>query len=82
MKRRDFIRAVAPVTFLGGFKLNAFSHLPFLQGLEDATDNDHVLVLVQLVGGNDGLNTLVPLENYGDYFAARSNIAIPEGEMC
>src|SRR5882757_1070160 len=81
MRRRDFIRTMAPVAFLGGFKINALSHLPFLDGLQGATDNDHVLVLVQLIGGNDGLNTVIPLEHYGDYFAARSNIAIPQGKV-
>ena len=64
---------------LGGFKINALSSLPFFGDLAGATENDHVLVLVQLVGGNDGLNTLIPLEKYGQYNAARPNIAIPEG---
>lgn len=72
---------MAPVTFLGGFKINALSRLPFMSGLAGAPDNDHVLVLVQLVGGNDGLNTLIPLTNYSDYYSARSNIAIPEGKV-
>src|SRR5450432_2136068 len=81
MQRRDFIRTIAPAAFIGGFRLNAFSHLPFLRGLEDATDNDHVLVLVQLIGGNDGLNTVIPLENYADYVAVRSNIAIAEDQI-
>jgi len=72
---------MAPVAFLGGFKINALSHLPFMSGLQGATDNDHVLVLVQLTGGNDGLNTVIPLETYGDYVAARSNIAIPQGKV-
>jgi uncharacterized protein (DUF1501 family) len=81
MKRRDFIRNVAPVAFMGGFKINAWSHFPFLKGLEDAVDNDHVLILVQLTGGNDGLNTLIPLETYADYQAARANIAIPEADI-
>jgi len=81
MRRRDFIRNMAPVAFLGGFKINALSHLPFMSGLQGATDNDHVLVLVQLTGGNDGLNTVIPLETYGDYVAARSNIAIPQGKV-
>ncbi len=42
-----------------------------LPGLKD----NHVLVLVQLAGGNDGLNTLVP---HGDdvYYKARPKIAI------
>ena len=36
---------------------------------------DRVLVVVQLQGGNDGLNTLVPLD--GRYHDARPNLAIP-----
>jgi uncharacterized protein (DUF1501 family) len=38
---------------------------------------DHVLVVVQLGGGNDGLNTVIP---YGDsaYYKARPAIAMPE----
>src|SRR5260221_3169335 len=81
MRRRDFLRAVAPVTMLGGFRIDALSRLPFMGALQGAIDNDHVLVLVQLVGGNDGLNTMIPLEHYGDYVAARSNIAIPQGKV-
>lgn len=40
---------------------------------------DRILVVVQLAGGNDGLNTVVP---YGDpaYYKARPAIAIPERE--
>ncbi|MEO0629857.1 MAG: hypothetical protein AAFY46_03905, partial [Planctomycetota bacterium] len=38
---------------------------------------DHVLVVVQLGGGNDGLNTVVPFE-HDDYFKARPTIAIPK----
>ncbi len=41
---------------------------------------DHVLVVIQLGGGNDGLNTVVP---YGDpaYYNVRRGIAIPENEV-
>src|ERR1700754_1517114 len=81
MRRRDFLRAVAPVTMLGGFRIDALSRLPFMGALQGAIDNDHVLVLVQLIGGNDGLNTVIPLDHYGDYMAARSNIAIPQGKV-
>ncbi|HVU96351.1 MAG TPA: DUF1501 domain-containing protein [Puia sp.] len=81
MRRRDFIKAVAPVTMLGGFRIDALTKLPFMGALQGAIDNDHVLVLVQLIGGNDSLNTVIPLEHYGDYVAARSNIAIPQGKV-
>ncbi|WP_431216199.1 DUF1501 domain-containing protein [Puia sp. P3] len=81
MRRRDFLRAVAPVTMLGGFRLDALSRLPFMGMMPGAVDNNHVLVLVQLVGGNDSLNTVIPLEHFGDYMGARSNIAIPQGKV-
>ncbi len=81
MQRRSFLKSVVPVAVLGGFRINALSHLPFLRGLEGATDNNHVLVLVQLTGGNDGLNTVIPLDVYGEYYAARTNIAIPESDI-
>src|SRR5262245_42678665 len=46
-----------------------------------ATGKDSpILVLVQLAGGNDGLNTLVP---YADdaYYAARPNLGVRKSEV-
>lgn len=37
--------------------------------------DDHVLVVVQLAGGNDGLNTVVPITS-DDYFKARPTLAV------
>jgi uncharacterized protein (DUF1501 family) len=42
---------------------------------------DRVTVIIQLVGGNDGLNTVIPIDQYNKYFNARSNIAIPENTI-
>jgi uncharacterized protein (DUF1501 family) len=39
-----------------------------------------VLVVVQLGGGNDGLNTLVPAGD-GRYYDSRPNLAVPEGQV-
>ena len=85
MKRREFIKNTAPVgvmlpTMLNGFAVKAFgASSPFMQSLlMPTTDTDHVLVLVQLTGGNDGINTVIPLEFYTNYKTARTNIAIPE----
>lgn len=43
-------------------------------------DEDKILVIVQLSGGNDGLNTVVP---FGDdqYYRGRSGIAIPRDQV-
>lgn len=86
MKRRDFLRTSVPAvvlpTVINGFSLKAFgAESPLAQMLHGSFPNDHVLVIVQLNGGNDGLNTVIPIENYSNYFNARSNIAIPENKI-
>ena len=44
-------------------------------------DNDKILVLIQLQGGNDGLNTVVPLPTYDHLSKVRSNLIIPENQL-
>lgn len=85
MERRAFLRNTAAATvlpaFINGFSIKAFGESPLLQAMERAADNDHVLVMIQLVGGNDGLNMVIPLDQYAGYVQARSNIAIPQGKV-
>ncbi|MEM8938496.1 MAG: DUF1501 domain-containing protein [Bacteroidota bacterium] len=81
MKRRDFIKnlgfaAGAPIAFQGvPLKLMATGHE--LQRLAQQSTNDRVLIVLQMHGGNDGLNTIIPLSNYDEYYNRRANIAIP-----
>ena len=64
---------------VGGFSVKAFANNPFLSALlPQSGSSDRVLVLVQLIGGNDGLQTVIPLDQYSNIMAARSNIAIAE----
>ncbi|HEY3242916.1 MAG TPA: DUF1501 domain-containing protein [Phycisphaerae bacterium] len=42
--------------------------------------DDRVLVVIQLAGGNDGLNTLIPFRA-DPYFKARPRLAIPKDEV-
>ena len=44
-------------------------------------DSDKVLVLVQLNGGNDGLQTIIPLDQYDKLANARQNIIVPENSI-
>ena len=62
-----------------GISLRAMASSIFRPMSDEA--NDHVLVLIQLNGGNDGLNTVIPLQYYDAYHSARPNIAIPEDKV-
>jgi uncharacterized protein (DUF1501 family) len=88
MKRRDFLRSSLPTAtilpgILNGYSARAFnSNSPLVQALMGSgTTTDHVLVLIQLNGGNDGLNMVIPLEFYSNYYNARTNIAIPQNKV-
>ena len=83
MKRRDFFRTTMPVmlpALLPGVSLRALVS-PFLHTVVRDQAQGRVLVLIQLSGGNDGLNTVIPLEYYDAYHSARTNIAIPEDKV-
>ncbi|MDQ2985712.1 MAG: DUF1501 domain-containing protein [Armatimonadota bacterium] len=43
-------------------------------------DPDNILVVCQLSGGNDGLNTVIPWSN-ADYYRYRPTLAIPEAQV-
>jgi uncharacterized protein (DUF1501 family) len=42
--------------------------------------DDRILVVVQMGGGNDGLNTVIPFTNDA-YYRARPNLAVPQKEV-
>ncbi|MBS1622089.1 MAG: DUF1501 domain-containing protein [Bacteroidetes bacterium] len=88
MNRRKFLRNTVPATvtmpaLLNGFSFNAISspQSALARLLGETTDTDHVFVLIQLSGGNDGLNMVVPLDMYANYYNARTNIAIPQSQV-
>jgi len=85
MKRKDFLKntitGVVLPSFINGISLRALAGSPTAHALSRYMNDDRVVVLVQLAGGNDGLNTVIPLDQYSLYTAARSNIAIPEDKV-
>lgn len=88
MKRRDFFRRALPLTvpvvlpsLVHGMSFRAWANSPLLHAAGHGLGEGRVVVLIQLNGGNDGLNTVIPLGSYDAYHAARANIAIPENKI-
>ena len=79
MKRRTFLQtlaataATAPI-FLDGMPVRANSSLPFLAQMRESS-SDKILIFIQLFGGNDGLNTVIPVDD-PMYYTLRPNIGI------
>ena len=86
MKRRNFVKTASaslslPI-ILGGSPISAFGRTNAVDALLDQAEyEDRVLVLVRLNGGNDGLNTFVPLDQYSNLFAVRESIILPENSL-
>ncbi len=87
MKRRAFLAKAIPAgvvmpALINGFSVKAFGASELMSALTAAaTETDHVLVLIQLNGGNDGLNMVVPLDQYDNLAKARSNIILPKAKI-
>ena len=87
MKRRNFLRTAVPAgllmpSLINGFAFKAFGSSSLLSALTAApTETDHVLVIIQLTGGNDGLNMVIPLDQYDALANARANILLPKTKI-
>lgn len=82
--RRSFIRNIGITSgmsmLLGKLPLAAAAASPLSLALDNA-ETDRVLVLIRLKGGNDGLNTVVPLYDYGTYRNLRPNLALRDNQI-
>ncbi len=82
MKRRSFLKNTTAFTlpaFFGGLGISAMPSKLMSSMING--DSDRVLVLIDMNGGNDGLNSFVPLDSYSNLFNARPNVIIPEGNL-
>ncbi len=80
MKRRSFFKRSLPLAagsmFVNGLPIRTMGRSLMMQSFDCEQVNDRVLVLIQLHGGNDGLNTVIPLDQYDLYKNYRPVIGI------
>lgn len=70
MKRRDFLKSLSVIPFL---------HLLPAVGAV-ASEHKRIVVLVELKGGNDSLNTLIPYQDAA-YYQLRPKLAVPKQQV-
>ncbi len=81
--RRSFLKGLGIMgggsVMLGSLPVLASGSNALSVALSNA-NSDRVMVMIRLKGGNDGLNTLIPLYDYSTYATYRPNIRIPENQ--
>ncbi|MBV8369535.1 MAG: DUF1501 domain-containing protein, partial [Candidatus Eremiobacteraeota bacterium] len=84
MKRKSFVTSALSVAFLGGNASGALAQVaansPLLPSFANGVDPDNALVVVQMGGGNDGLNTVVPWSDDA-YHRVRPAIHVAETQV-
>lgn len=82
--RRTFLRntglySMGSLLAINGQSMSAMMPTALTLGLQN-NDQDRVLVLIRLYGGNDGLNTVIERGN-SEYYNIRPTLAIPDNNL-
>lgn len=82
MKRRTFIQvsaAAAAGTIAAPYILKSEPKVDFIPNDKLLGDDDgNIMIIVEMFGGNDGLNTILPLEYEDEYMKLRPTLNIPK----
>ena len=78
MKRRNFIKLTSTASAIGLFPAQIANALNISKNYINCDINNRKIVLIYLKGGNDGLNTIIPINQYDIYSNLRPTIKVPE----
>ena len=78
MKRREFVRNMALASAGTPILINNMKFQSIGKKLFDVAESaeDRVLVIIRLNGGNDGLKTIIPRDQYSNLTIQRNNVLI------
>ena len=82
MKRRFFLKSGSVLSLpmmIGGVRVGALTNSIFDEII--SADDDRVFVLIRQNGGNDGLNMVIPVDQYDNLSRFRPDILIPESQV-
>lgn len=78
MKRRQFLKLSATASVIGMTPFELQAALKAVLPFASCPDiSNRKLVLINLAGANDGLNTIIPINQYDMYSNLRPNIKVP-----
>lgn len=84
MKRREFVKISAPLSLspllVNGIPVRAFATENMVKQLCEEV-NERVLIVIHLNGGNDGINNLIPVNQYDIYANHRPKLKLPENKI-
>jgi len=84
MKRRHFLHNIAHIAAAPTiFSSLAFDKLDFSSNsfLSNTIEDGKIIVIIKMDGGNDGLNTVIPLDQMNALSNARPHVILPENKI-
>ena len=77
MKRRNFIKLTTTASAIGLLPFQVKASLKLINNKFNCDVSNRKLILINLAGGNDGLNTIIPINQYDLYSNLRPTIKVP-----